>query len=56
MIFYYILSIEKPTQSHVGGTDGHTSGAVLGSMVNRAGALFSNIKDVSSKVMQSVAG
>ena len=30
--------------------------AILGNVVKSAGFLFSNIKDVSSKVVQSVAG
>lgn len=32
------------------------SSVLLGNVVNRAGALFTNIKDVSSKMMNSVAG
>ena len=40
----------------VGSTFNVNSSQIIGNVVNKAGSLFSNIKDVSSKMMNSVAG
>lgn len=40
----------------VAGGNAIGSSAILGNVVKGAGFLFNNIKDVSSKVVQSVAG
>lgn len=51
-------AVMTETEQLPGGIPGNNYGSsvLLGNVVNKAGALFSNIKDVSSKVMSTMAG
>lgn len=55
-IFSFLSFLVEIATTPAGGAAVGNSSALIGNVVNRAGSLFSNFKDASSKMMSSVAG